>query len=224
MDEELFAEAAGIPRDLAAVIWPYMLDTFNEFEITKHRRIALFIAETAHESAGYMALRESTYYTKPEQLIANFSRHFPGRADPSEYLRNSQKLANFVYANEGGNGDVESGDGYRYRAGGYIGITYRKGYRWMSELLDAPLEDEPELIETHEYAARTAGAYWFNTEWKGENLNIFADQWDVDGCSGIINRGHPRKTAAGAADRRRRAERALRVIQQASSDGLALRL
>lgn len=216
MDEQVFSEAAGIPLDHAAVIWPYMLDAFNEFEITKQRRIAAFIAQTAHESAGYTALREDTYYTKPEALLSNFSRHFgPDKADPSEYLRSSKKLANFVYANEGGNGDVDSGDGWRFRAGGYLGITFHDGYAWMAELLDLPLVDEPELIETHEVAARTAGAYWANTQWKGENLNILADQWDIQAISGLISRGHPRKAAAGAADRLRRSEKALKVIKRA---------
>lgn len=217
MDEEVFANAAGIPDGRAALVWPYLLDAINEFDINTQRRMAAFIGETSHESLGYTALREDTYYTTAEAVIGSFSRHFGAdRADPMDYIRSSKKLANFVYANEGGNGDYESGDGYRYRAGGYIGITYRNGYAWMEKLLDLPLVEQPELIESHEIAARTAGAYWANTEWQGFNLNDMADDWNIRGISGLINRGNPNKTAAGLRDRITRSDRALRVIKKAA--------
>lgn len=215
MDEEIFAEAAGIPIARAAIVWPYLFDAMIEFDIRAQYQMASFIAQTAHESANYTALREDTYYRAADDLVAVFSRHFgPDKADPSEYLRNSKKLANFVYANEGGNGDVESGDGWIYRAGGYIGITYHDGYAWMEKLLDVPLVEHPELIEGHDIAARSAAAYWVNRKWQGRNLNDYADAWDIRGQSGLINRGNPNKTATGLRDRLSRSERALRVIKK----------
>ncbi len=214
MDEQVFADAAGLPDERAALVWPYLFDAMIEFDIRSHQRMAAFIAQTAHESANYTMLREDTYYRNADDVVANFSRRFgPDKADPSEYMRSSRKFANFVYANEGGNGDFDSGDGYRYRAGGYIGITYRKGYAWMEQLLDVPLVDQPELIEWHDIAARTAGAYWVNTNWQGRNLNDYADDWDIRAISGLINRGNPNKTATGMRDRLARSERALRVIR-----------
>ncbi len=216
MDEELFARAAGIPFERAEIVWPFFLDALNEFDIKTHRRIAAFIAQTAHESANYTQLRENTHYSTAEAIMRTFSSHFGhDREDPMDYIRSSRKLANYVYANRGGNGPPESGDGYRFRAGGYIGITFRNGYAWMEELLDLPLVETPELIEDHEVAARTAGAYWANTKWNGESLNFLADQWAIHQISGLINRGSPKKTAAGALDRLRRANTALAVLKQA---------
>lgn len=215
MDEHIFADAASIPLDRAATIWPYMLDAINEFDITTTRNIAAFIAQTSHESLGYTTLREDMYYASADRLVTMFSRRFAGDdgADPTEYLRSPKKLANFVYANEGGNGDYESGDGYRYRAGGYIGITYFDGYERMEKLLAVPLIEQPQLIEGHDVAARTAAAYWVNTQWHGRNLNSYADDWDIRAISGLINRGNPHKTAAGMRDRMTRSEHALKRIQ-----------
>ena len=216
MDEEVFADAAGIPIERAEIVWPYMLDAMNEFDIRAARRMACFIGETAHESMNYTLLREDTYYTTAEQIMRVFPSYFgAGKADPLDFIRSPKNLANFVYANRGGNGDFDSGDGWLYRAGGYIGITFRNGYQWMSDLLDLPLVEDPSLIETHEVAARTAGAYWANTQWKGISLNDYADDWNLTAISGLINRGNPNKTAAGLRDRTKRRERALRVIQKA---------
>jgi putative chitinase len=214
MDEVIFADAAGIPLERAEIVWPYILDAMNEFDIRAARRMACFIGETAHESLNYTHLREDTYYSTAEQVVRIFASHFgAGKADPLDFIRSPKNLANYVYANRGGNGDFNSGDGWRYRAGGYIGITFRKGYEWMEALLNIPLVEEPELIETHEVAAMTAGAYWANTSWKGISLNDYADQWDLRSISGLINRGNPSKTAAGLLDRSRRCQRALRVIE-----------
>lgn len=216
MDEQLFAKAAGISAARAEIVWPHMMDAMHEFQINTSHRMAAFIAQTAHESAGYSALREDTYYTTAAAILAAFSSRFgPEKGDPIDYIRSPRKLANFVYANRGGNGDYESGDGHRYRAGGYIGITYKSGYEWMESLLDIPLVDQPELIEEHDVAARTAAAYWANTHWQGFNLNDFADDWSIRAISGLINRGNPNKTAMGLTDRIFRSERALTAIQGA---------
>jgi putative chitinase len=218
MDEEVFAQAAGIPIARAELVWPYMLDAMNEFDILGVQRMAAFIAQTAHESANYTQLREDTYYRTAEQIMDIFPSYFgAGKADPMDYIRSSKKLANYVYANRGGNGDYDSGDGWMYRAGGYIGITFLNGYQWMSELLGLPLVEQPELIESHEVAARTAGAYWANTQWQGMTLNDYADAWNIRGISGLINRGSPNKTAAGLLDRTKRSERALTVIRKLTS-------
>lgn len=216
MNEEVFAQAAGISIERSELVWPYMLDAMNEFDIRGQRRMAAFIAQTSHESAHYAKLREDTYYATVDQLIATFPSYFgPHKADAVDYVRSPKHLANYVYANRGGNGDYDSGDGWLYRAGGYIGITFRKGYRWIAELLELPLEHEPSLIEGHDIAALSAGAYWANTEWQGFSLNDYADDWNIRAISGLINRGNPNKTAAGLQDRIKRSEKALKVIQKA---------
>jgi putative chitinase len=70
-------------------------------------------------------------------------------------------------------GNVESGDGVRFKGRGLIQITGRDNYRACGQVLDLPLIDNPELLETPENACRSAG--WF---WQSRGLNELADKGD----------------------------------------------
>ncbi len=85
------------------------------------------------------------------------------------------RLANYVYASRLGNGDQDSGDGWRFRGRGLIQLTGRGNYRAAAAALDVPLEDQPELLALPEAATLSAG--WF---WKSHGLNELADDDNVD--------------------------------------------
>jgi putative chitinase len=70
-------------------------------------------------------------------------------------------------------GNVESGDGVRFKGRGLIQITGRDNYRACGQVLDLPLIDNPELLETPENACRSAGWYW-----QSRGLNELADKGD----------------------------------------------
>lgn len=107
-------------------------------------------------------------------------------------------------------GNVNRGDGMRYKGRGPIQITGRWNYARCGEALGLPLIDSPELLIIPENGCRASG--WF---WKVNNLNKWADAGDFDGVSDVINRG--RKTSAngdsnGWADRLKFYNRALEVL------------
>ncbi len=150
-------------------------------------RLAHFFAQIEHES-GLKLVRESCYYTTTEGLRKTFKTPFAGKSDAfvSQYLRNSEKCANYVYANRGGNGNEASGDGFKFRGGGYLQNTFKEMYEWLTEQTGIDFIGNPDLILIEANALMCALAYW-----KVHKLNTFADKDDLDSISDIINIGHP---------------------------------
>lgn len=81
-------------------------------------------------------------------------------------------------------GNVEHGDGERFRGRGLIQITGRANYAACGVALDLDLLAHPELLELPENAARSAG--WF---WSTRDLNARADVGDFRGITKRINGG-----------------------------------
>ena len=203
-------------RPVAGVFVSAINAAMARFRITSPVRQAAFIAQCGYESQHLTKLSESLYYKDAERVAGLFKTGFDqnrnGRADPAEiedarsYLRNSEKMANRVYANRMGNGPEVSGDGYRYRGRGLIQITGRDNYRLCGKALDLPLLDRPELLEQPEYAALSAAWYWWD-----RGLNDLADAGLFDGISRKINAGD-----TGQADRRALWAKAKAVLCQSS--------
>ena len=175
-----------------------------DYEINTPQRIAAFIAQCAHESGGFMVLKENLNY-RAETLRKIFPKYFPTDAMAAEYAAKPNKqeaIANLVYANRMGNGGPETGDGYRYCGRGLIQLTGKSNYSWFAASLDIPVEEASEYLQTFEGAAQSA--CWF---WENNNLNRFADVGDIKGLTKAINGGF-----IGLDDRIKHYEHALHVM------------
>ena len=87
-----------------------------DYDINTPQRVAAFIAQCAHESGGFRALKENLNY-KAATLRKIFPKYFPDDATANHYasLPNKQEaIANRVYGGRMGNGPEASGDGFRY--------------------------------------------------------------------------------------------------------------
>lgn len=94
-------------------------------------RIAHFMAQIEHESAGFKFLTElggKSYFNKYE-----------GRKDL---------------------GNTQPGDGYKFRGRGYIQITGRANYALVSKALGVDFITNPDLLSTEEYAMKSALWFW----------------------------------------------------------------
>lgn len=125
-----------------------------------------FITQTAYESAYYHKTEEDMNYTA-ERLLVVFKRYFKSRELALAYAHCPEKIANLVYANRIGNGDTDSGDGWRYRGRGYIQLTFKYNYmefeHWLNKTLNTggpyiDILNNPSLVAT-EYALESA--IWF---------------------------------------------------------------
>lgn len=141
-----------------------------QFDITTPSRAAAFIAQTGIESAGFSVLKENLFYTSAQRLGQVWPSRFPGGAHTEGYLRNPEALGNFVYANRMGNGDVASGDGFRFRGRGLLQITGRTNYGQVAKQINLPLQQQPEMLEERGNAARSAAYFW-----QAHHLNALAD-------------------------------------------------
>lgn len=175
-----------------------------DYEINTNQRIAAFVAQCAHESGGFMVLKENLNY-RWQTLRKLFPKYFPTDELAQEYANKPNKqeaIANRIYASRMGNGPEESGDGYRFCGRGLIQLTGRDNYTFFAGSLDITVEEASQYLETFEGAAQSA--CWF---WETNKLNQWADKGDIVTLTKRINGG-----TIGLEDRIKHYEHALHVL------------
>lgn len=177
-----------------------IVETCVEFEVNTPQRIAGFLAQTSHESAGYTMLEENLKY-KAATLAACWPNRF-AELGPDKKPKKGEKgaliptkvahsiagkpelIANMVYSSRMGNGAPQTGEGWKYRGRGLKQLTGKDNYKRCGEALGLDLVANPDLLLEPVPAARSAG--WF---WKTNNLSKFADEGDIKGMTKKINGG-----------------------------------
>lgn len=155
----------------------------DRFEINTPERVAMFLAQIGAESGGMRVVAENLNY-RPERLAQVFPKYFQN-VNPAAYAHNPEKIANRVYANRMGNGNEQSGDGWKFRGRGFIQLTGHDNYHRFAESMGMDIDSATHYLETPEGACMSAG--WF---WHTNNLNSFADNGDVQGATRRINGGY----------------------------------
>ncbi len=85
-----------------------------------------------------------------------------------------------------GNGDTNSGDGWRYCGRGLIQLTGRDNYARCGSDTGLNIEEEPDQLADDANAAVT-GACWY---WKENNLNALVEKDDIKAITRKINGGY----------------------------------
>ena len=175
-----------LPKNPYVDHWHHALEQlFPDYEINTANRIAAFIAQCSHESAGFTALKENLNY-KAETLTKLWPKLFPaGIAKAYASMPNKQEaIANRAYGSRMGNGSEESGDGFKFCGRGLIQLTGRNNYQAFADSLEMDIDDVPEYLATFEGAAQSA--CWF---WEENKLNQWADKSDILTLTKKINGG-----------------------------------
>jgi len=172
-----------------------------EYQINTPQRVAAFLAQCAHESGGFIFLKENLNYKAPS-LRKVFPKYFPDDATAAAYANKPEKIANRVYANRMGNGDEASGDGWRYCGRGLIQLTGKDNYTFFAASLDIPVEEASEYLQTFEGAVQSACFFW-----EQNNLNQWADKGDILTLTKRINGG-----TIGLEDRQKHYNHALHIF------------
>lgn len=128
----------------------------SNYGINTPLRLAMFFAQTDHESGGFK-------YTKELGNDAYFSK-YEGRKDL---------------------GNVQKGDGLRFKGRGFIQVTGRYNYTLISKDTRIDYLNNPEWLEREPDAM--ISALWY---WQKKKLNTYADSKDVKGAAKVINGGY----------------------------------
>jgi putative chitinase len=179
-----------------------LYEILPDYDINTVPRVAAFLAQTAHESGGYRAIKENLNY-RAVTLRKVFPKYFPDDATANAYAGQPERIANRVYANRMGNGPEESGDGYRYCGRGLIQLTGKDNYTRYAQSTEQTVEEASEHLTTFEGAIQSA--CWF---WETNNLNALADAGDIKTMTKKINGGF-----IGLEDRIKHYEHAMHVLQ-----------
>lgn len=153
------------------------------------RRVRYFVAQSCFETQNFSYWSENLMYTTPARLCAVWPSRFSltpvaGKALASDYVCSPSKLANLVYASRGGNGDVNSGDGFAFRGRGGFHLTFRNNYAAYSQARygDDRVVQNPDLVSQPADAFMSAG--WF---WSTNGLNALADADQFTNATQVIN-------------------------------------
>lgn len=154
------------------------------YNINTKDRVVMFLAQCGHESGGFSINIENLNYSA-QGLMAVFPKYFKTLEIANSYARQPEKIANLVYASRMGNGDVSSGDGWRYRGRGFIQLTGKANYQAFSKDMNIDIVINPNKV-SEQMDLSILTAIWF---WNKNNLNYFADKKDIEGATKKINGG-----------------------------------
>ena len=171
--EDIFYNAT---QDRLDEFYDVFKDNAEAFNIATELHENFFLAQIVAET-GYDLIpkRESLNYSV-DALKSTFGRYKSnpklaerdGRSD--SHKADQVAIGNVAYADRIGNGDIESGDGYFYRGGGYFQLTGRSNYRRMAEVIRQTIgshmgEDNLAIsIGTVSGALLSAMAFWLDNE------------------------------------------------------------
>lgn len=179
--ERLIALAPGCMAERAEPIAAVIAAEGEVFGLDTPNRLAHFLAQVAHESAGFTRLEENLSYSA-ERLTRVWPTRFPTLAAAQPFARRPFALAERVYGGRLGN--RAPGDGWTYRGRGLIQITGRENYATLGQRTGLPLVAKPGMAAQPAEATRIALSFW---RWKG--CGAPADNDDLEGVTRRIN-GH----------------------------------
>jgi putative chitinase len=189
--EKLRKICTSLKKERAIVIADLINKICPKYNINNQARLQAFIAQIAHESGEFTIKTENMNYTTPARIVAIWPSRFNltgegGKANAHDYVRNPQKLANSVYANRMGNGNSESGDGFRYRGGGFMQLTGKGSYEAYAKHIGVDIEKASELVRTTDEYALDSACWEYAIDKK---LNDEADAKDFITITKRINGG-----------------------------------
>jgi putative chitinase len=124
-------------------------------------QLAHFAGQLSHESFDFKITSENLNYSA-ERLLQVFPKYF-NEKNVIIYARKPIKIANRVYANRMGNGDENSGDGYKFRGRGYIQLTGKNNYSAFSKFIGEDCVQNPDLV-SQKYALESALWFFFENK------------------------------------------------------------
>jgi putative chitinase len=153
-----------VKHKLPIQVYDELVDVAREFDITNPFRMAHFLAQCAHESGNFKHVRENLNYSE-QGLLNVFPKYFD-KNTAKLYARKPEQIANIVYECRLGNGNRNTGDGWKFRGRGFLQLTGLVNYKAFGEFIGVDLLTNPDLVAT-KYPL-TSAAWFFEKKglWK----------------------------------------------------------
>ena len=178
------------------IIYAELCQQLPEWEINTGKRIMHFMAQMAHESNQFSSFEENLNYSA-DRLLEVFPKYFDENS-VREYASHPLKIANKIYADRFGNGDENSGDGWKYKGRGICQLTFKDNYLKYEDIINENIVQEPSLLTRTDLAVKIGCAYWEHTKYNGESLNKLADCDNLNNITKAIQGSYkfvvPRRT------------------------------
>lgn len=160
-------------------------NTKTTMMITETQLKQIYPASTSANRAKYLLFLNKYM---PEYGISTLIRIWSYLAQighESGQLNYSEEIASGrAYEGRKDLGNTEPGDGIRFKGRGLIQLTGRANYQGLSNAFGIDFIQEPELLQTPEWAVKSS--LWF---WKSKKLNAIADSGDFRLLTRKINGG-----------------------------------
>jgi putative chitinase len=140
----------------------------EKYNVNTILRMSHFLSQCSHESQGFKVTEENLYYSV-NGLLKIFPKYFT-KETAKLYAKQPIKIANKVYSNRMGNGDIESNEGYKFRGRGFLQTTGKNNYIELSKYFDIDFVENPDLV-SKEYPLLSAVFYF-----KKNNLFSLCDK------------------------------------------------
>lgn len=209
IDAKTLARATGLTLLRVGEFATYLSAAFSRYEIDSQQERAAFIAQVHHESGGFSRLEENLTYTSASRLCAVWPGRFPTLESAEPFVRNPEALANKVYGGRMGN--VEPGDGWKYRGRGLIQLTGRDNYAAYARDVSRPeILRSPDILLAKAVAVDSACWFWSTRrDRRGGTCKQYAEAGDIRSLTKLINGG-----THGLAEREAATKRALAVLSE----------
>jgi len=176
-----------------------IIDTFKSYGVTNPYAIVGVLCVVGKES-GWIPQSENLNYSKERlpEVWGAFSKtgervkagegKFNYNTLAAKYAGNSEKLANFVYGWEGSSpkgmrskdkalGNLEWGDGYKYRGRGFNQVTWKNIYKKYDDELNLGLLKDPNKLNDPKIAAKVLYLFMRNV-FKSGGISNPVNYWN----------------------------------------------
>lgn len=176
--------------------WIYdQLPGILQYGIDGPKRMSHVLGQCAHETGGWKTFSENLNYTDHTRIAKIFRSDFDLDKDkvlePHEielakkFVRNPIAMANYVYANQNGNGNEASGDGWKHRGLGPLQLTGKGNQVRAFRRMGLPDNTDPDRL-TKDLAMASAAIFFdLNSLWDECDRGVSA--LDVKAVTRVVN-------------------------------------
>lgn len=173
--KKVFSNISDANAELLASI---INDKGKDFGIDSDEDLWHFLSQAGHETGGFNTLQvtENMNYSTASYIPKSYPSKFtmdtvsnPTKKYAGNYTGNPSGLANVAMCCKYGNGNEESGDGWKYRGRGIFQLTWKDNYQafktWYNNKYNPDIDPvtTPNIIATNDTLAILSGLWYYKT-------------------------------------------------------------